>query len=259
MKIKVLDLFSGISGFSVGLDRAGMETVAFCEIDPACQSVIKHHWPDVPIFNDIKDLTYEKIINTVGNVDCLAGGYPCTGHSVAGKKKGFENESSSLWREYHRLAGEIKPRYCIIENSPNLRSTGLAELLKAFHEIGYNAEFSIISGYSIGAPHQRERLYIVFWRADISYPYPFRYWQADPEKAETSQGWWSKRRFKRNPVFKQLSKIGPRVLQLADGVSQKLLKREEYKIAMLGNAVIPQIPELIGRALVEHEEFLSGF
>lgn len=252
MKLRVLDLFSGIGGFSLGLDRAGLETVAFCEIDPSCQSVLKHHWPDVPIHSDIRNLKMND-----AKVDLICGGYPCTGHSVAGKKKGFENEGSALWKEYLRLAEELKPKYCIIENSHNLRSTGLGELLKAFHEIGYNAEWSIISAYSIGAPHQRERIYIVFWRADIPYPNPFRYWQADPEKEETSQGCWAKRRFKRDSVFRQLSKTGATVLQLADGVSKELVKREEYKIAMLGNALVPQIPELIGRALVEHEESLN--
>lgn len=275
MKLKALDLFSGIGGFSYGLDKAGIETTAFCEMDPACQAVLNHHWPDTAIFQNVKDLFYRSLDGRVGgghilkNGDCshmlqmkdeinmIVGGYPCTGHSVAGKKKGFENEGSSLWKEYLRLAGEIKPRYCIIENSHNLRSTGLAELLKAFNEIGYDAEWSIISGYSIGAPHQRERIYIVFWRADIPYPDSFRYWQADPKKAETSQGWWSKRRFKRDSVYRKVSQVGSRVLQLADGVSKELVEIEEYKVAMLGNALLPQIPELIGRALVEHEETLG--
>jgi DNA (cytosine-5)-methyltransferase 1 len=258
VKLKALDLFSGLGGFSLGLDRAGIETSAFCEIDPRCVAVIKHHWQNTHVFGDVKNLNKNELLKKIKQLpDLICGGYPCTGHSVAGKKKGFENESSSLWREYHRLAGEIKPRYCIIENSHNLRSTGLAEILKAFDEIGYHAEFSIISAYSIGAPHQRERIFIVFWRADIPYPNPFRYWEADPKKAETSQGWWSKRRFKRNPVFGKIPQAGSGVLQLADGVSRILVEVEEYKIAMLGNALIPQIPELIGRALVEHEESLN--
>lgn len=254
MKLKILDLFSGLGGFSLGLDKAGMETVAFCEVDEECIKILKHHWPKVTVFNDVRKLTKKDIDERVKcNIDLICGGYPCTGHSVAGKKKGFQNEGSSLWREYLRLAEEIKPKYCIIENSHNLRSTGLAELLKAFDEIGYNAEFSVISAYSIGANHQRERIYIVFWRRDIPYPNPFRYWAADPEKAETSQGWWAKRRFKRDSVFRQVTKVKSRVLQLTDGLSKEMVKREEYKIAMLGNALVPQIPELIGRALMDHE------
>jgi DNA (cytosine-5)-methyltransferase 1 len=268
--MRVLDLFSGIGGFSLGLDRAGMETIAFCEIDPNCQAVLKAHWPTVHIFHDVEYLqaaqgteeghfTLESPgseFRVVSKIDVIAGGYPCTGHSVAGNKKGFENEHSALWTHYHRLAKHIKPKYCIIENSPNLRSTGLAELLKAFDEIGYNAEWAIISGYSVGAPHQRERLYLVFWRQDLSYPDPFRSWHPDPAKEEGTLGWWAKRRIKRSPVHIQAAKASSGFLFDIDGLSQKFLKRQEYKVAMLGNAVIPQIPELIGRALILHNQGL---
>lgn len=279
MKLFALDLFSGLGGFSLAMDKVGIETVAFCEMDPMCQAVLNHHWPKKKVFSNVKDLTYKECVGTWENpeaeyralmtedmssvvvadqIDLIVGGYPCTGHSVAGKKEGFKNEGSDLWREYLRLTKKIKPRYCIIENSHNLRSTGLAELLKAFNEIGYNAEWSIISGYAVGAPHQRERIYIVFWRGDIPYPHAFRYWETDTKKAETSQGWWAKRRFKRDSVFGKVSQIGSRVLQLADGVSKRLVKIEEYKVAMLGNALIPQIPELIVKAIVELEESLNG-
>lgn len=261
--MKALDLFSGIGGFSIGLDKAGIETVAFCEIDPHCQAVLSAHWPDKKIFPDVKKLNGNSLIvwpeedhsnGVVTTIDLIAGGYPCTGHSVAGKKKGFENEDSALWREYLRLAQQIRPKYCIIENSPNLRNTGLVELLKAFNEIGYNAEWSIISAYSVGAPHLRERLYLVLWRQDLSYPNPFRFWQPDPKEEEEAQGWWAKRRIKRNSAHIQAGKASSGVLFNIDGLSKKVLKLEEYKVAMLGNAVIPQIPELIGKALVLHSQ-----
>lgn len=251
--MKVLDLFSGIGGFSLGLEKAGMETVAFCEIDPHCSKVLEKHWPRVDNFRDIKQLT-GKYLN--GVVDLICGGYPCTGHSVAGQKKGFKDERSNLWLEYLRLIKEIKPRYCIIENSPNLRSTGMGQLLKDVHAVGYNAEWSIISAYSIGSPHQRERLFIVLWRGDVPYCNPFRLWQADPQKKKISSRWWSERLFKRSPLFKQASKIESRVLQFDDGISQEL-SENEIKIKMLGNSLLPQIPELIGRALMEHERSLS--
>jgi DNA-cytosine methyltransferase len=251
MKLKALDLFSGIGGFSLGLDRAGIETVAFCEMDPTCQEVLMHHWPDVPVFNDVRNLRPWQELPS--GIDLIVGGYPCTGHSVAGKKKGFENEGSALWKEYLRIAAEIKPRYCIIENSHNLRSTGLAELLRAFHEIGYNAEWSIISGYSIGAPHQRERIYIVFWRADIPYPNPFRCWETDPQKAETSQGWWAKRRFKRDSVYRKASQVESRVLQLADGFPERSSESEKAEHPELDRArVIIELTKL-GLLRVDHE------
>lgn len=266
MTLKVLDLFSGIGGFSLGLERAGMETVAFCEMDEPCNKVLRKHWKDAIIAQDVRQLKYidgcliERDENIPHNfrltskkIDLICGGYPCTGHSVAGKKKGFENEGSSLWKEYLRLIGEIKPKYCIIENSPNLRNTGLAEMLQAFHEVGYNAEWSIISAYSIGAPHQRERLYIVLWRADLSYCNPFRFWQTNYKEEKASSWWWAKRLFKRSPLFKQAAKVVSRVLQFDDGISKELLKESEEKIKQLGNSILPQIPELIGRAIMEHE------
>ena len=247
-----------------------METVAFCEIDPGCQKILKKHWPKVDIFEDITELgfddyygfNYENKIGAIGwnkgdvshtQIDLICGGYPCTGHSVAGKKKGLENEASGLWNEYLRLIKEIRPKYCIIENSPNLRNTGLGQVLKDVHEIGYNAEWSIVSAYSIGAPHQRSRIYIVLWRNDIPYCNPFRWWEADPLKKKTSQGWWAERRIKRASVFKQASKIESRVCQFDDGIPKELVEINDKKIQMLGNAVVPQIPELIGRAIMENE------
>lgn len=271
-KLKALDLFSGIGGMSRGLDKAGIETVAFCEIDPDCHQVLKKHWPNTPIlrgvegsdcFGDGLKRLYGRTIEEshtrliADSVDLICGGYPCTGHSVAGGKKGFEDEGSKLWSEYFRLIKELKPKYCIIENSPNLRGTGLVQMLKAVNEIGYNAEWSCISAYSIGAPHQRERLYIVLWRGDLPYCNPFRWWETNLKEEKAASWWWAKRLFKRSPLFKQASKIKSRVLQFDDGVSKELLKDNEKKINMLGNSLLPQIPELIGKAIVESEKCQS--
>lgn len=249
--MKVLDLFSGIGGFSLGLERAGMETVAFCEIDKHCQAVLRKHWPYTVIFDDVKEVNGKMMVDF--GIDLICGGYPCVGHSVAGKKEGFKNENSALWREYLRIVGEIKPRYCIIENSPNLRNTGLVEILKAFNEVGYNAEWSVISAYSIGAPHQRERLYIVLWRKDLSYPNPFRFWETYIEKEKAKSFWWAKRLFKRPSLFTTLSKIKSTICVSNDGLSKELLRYEENKIKMLGNSVVPFIPELIGNMIMEYE------
>lgn len=267
--MKVLDLFSGIGGFSLGLERAGMEIVAHCEEDEHCQKVLKKHWPDVPIFSDIKKIKVQKYMgkpqafvqnqkDVIGDISILAGGYPCTGHSVAGKKKGLQDEQSGLWSEYLRLIRELRPRYCIIENSHNLRSTGLGRVLKDVNEIGYNAEWSIVSGYSVGAPHQRERIFIVLWRGDIPYPNPFRWWLPDPEKKKATSRWWAERLFKRSPLFKQAGKIESRVCLFDDGVSKELVERNKIKIQQLGNAAIPQIIELIGKALMAHEYKIKG-
>ncbi len=111
-------MFSGIGGFSLGLERAGMETVAFCEIDPFCQGILRQHWPDVPIYNDVTMLKGADI----GKVEVICGGFPCQDISTSGKHKGIEAARSGLWAKYHRLIGEIQPQYVIVENVRNLLS-----------------------------------------------------------------------------------------------------------------------------------------
>lgn len=159
--MKVLDLFSGIGGFSLGLERAGMETVAFCEVDKKCREVLYKHWPDVKCYTDVKELTYEqlKADGIVPNVIC--GGFPCQDISVAGKGKGIKGQRSGLWSEFARLIRDARPEWAIIENVPPLRSKGLALVLQDLWEIGYDAEWHCIPAFAIGAPHQRDRIWIV--------------------------------------------------------------------------------------------------
>ena len=161
--MNVLDLFSGIGGFSLGLERAGMKTVAFCEVDKKCQAVLKKHWPDVSIFDDVSTLTGEQIEETV---DVICGGFPCQDISLAGKGAGLEGKRSGLWSEFKRLIEEIKPRYAIIENVSALRSRGLDQVLREISEIGYDAEWHCITAASIGAPHRRDRIWIVAYPRD---------------------------------------------------------------------------------------------
>lgn len=161
--MNVLDLFSGIGGFSLGLERAGMKTVAFCEVDKKCQAVLKKHWPGVPIFDDVSNLKGEDIEETV---DVICGGFPCQDISLAGKGAGLEGKRSGLWSEFKRLIEEIKPKYAIIENVSALRSRGLDQVLREISEIGYDAEWHCITAASIGAPHRRDRIWIVAYPRD---------------------------------------------------------------------------------------------
>lgn len=156
--MNILDLFSGIGGFSLGLERAGMKTVAFCEVDKKCQQVLKKHWPGVPIFDDVSNLKGEDIEETI---DIICGGFPCQDISLAGKGAGLEGKRSGLWSEFKRLIEEIKPKYAIIENVSALRSRGLDQVLREISEIGYDAEWHCITASSIGAPHRRDRIWIV--------------------------------------------------------------------------------------------------
>jgi DNA (cytosine-5)-methyltransferase 1 len=159
--MRVLDLFSGIGGFSLGLAAAGMTTVAFCEINPFCRRVLATHWPGVPAFHDIRSLSADKLAGAGIGVDLIAGGFPCQDISVAGAGAGLAGGRSWLWWEYARLIDEIRPRWAIIENVAALRSRGLDVVLGSLACLGYDAEWHVISAAAVGAPHLRERVWIV--------------------------------------------------------------------------------------------------
>jgi len=159
--MRVLDLFSGIGGFSLGLERAGMTTAMFCEIEPYCRRVLAKHWPGVPIHDDIRTLDRMVVAEKAGPVDLVCGGFPCQDISVAGKGAGLGGERSGLWFEYLRLIGEIAPRWVVIENVPALRSRGLDTVLGGLAALGYDAEWHCIPASAVGAPHRRDRVWIV--------------------------------------------------------------------------------------------------
>tara|TARA_X000001316_G_C913061_1_gene27966 strand:+ start:40 stop:915 length:876 start_codon:yes stop_codon:yes gene_type:complete len=157
MKLKILDLFSGIGGFSLGLESTGhFETAAFCEIEPYCQKVLKKHWPNVPIFDDIRKLKGKDI----GAIDIITGGYPCQPFSVAGKQKA-EQDPRHLWPEYFRLIQELRPTWVIGENVSGHIKLGLDSVLEDLASEGYSTRTFSISASSIGANHKRERIWII--------------------------------------------------------------------------------------------------
>jgi len=274
--MNVLDLFSGIGGFSLGLERAGMKTVAFCEVDKKCQEVLRKHWKDVPIFDDVTTL---KGTDIDGTVDVICGGFPCQDISLAGKGAGLEGERSGLWWEFHRLIKEIKPKWAIIENVSALRNRGLDQVLRSLNEIGYDAEWHCITAASIGAPHRRDRIWIV------AYPRDSSRWDGisgsigrDGEReleesirssetasitgsseasetisnsnSEGLEGQWkvSSRISKelKDPSYSCWWATEPNVGRVAHGIPNRV-----DRLKQLGNAVVPQIPELIGRAICQ--------
>lgn len=162
MTLTVGSLFSGIGGLDLGLERAGMQVLWQCEIDPYCRRVLEKHWPEVTRYDDIREITGDE----VGYTDVLAGGFPCQDVSTAGKRAGIkEGTRSGLWAEYARLIGEIKPRWVIIENVPGLLSVdsgrGMGTVLYDLAVRGYDAEWDCISAASVGALHRRDRIFIV--------------------------------------------------------------------------------------------------
>ena len=172
---QTLDLFSGVGGFSLGLERCssrsgtgGFKTVAFCEIEEFPRRVLKKHWPDVPIYKDVRELNAQRLADDGIIPDIITGGFPCQDISVAGKQGGIEAERSGLWDELCRLIGDIRPRFAIVENVSNLlagpseqRGGWFGKVLGDLAEIGFDAEWEVISAKDVGCPHLRERVWIV--------------------------------------------------------------------------------------------------
>ena len=160
--LKHLDLFSGIGGFSLGLESAGLvETVAFCDFDKYCQKVLKKNFPGVPIYGDVKELNHDKLkADGIDQIDIITGGYPCQPFSVAGRKKG-EQDPRHLWPEYFRLVKELRPTWVIGENVSGHIKQGLDTVLEDLESEGYSTRTFSISASSIGANHKRERVWIL--------------------------------------------------------------------------------------------------
>ena len=162
MKLKHLDLFSGIGGFSLGLEATGyFDTVAFCDYDSYCQKVLRKHWPWVTIYDDVKELNSERLqANGHNKIDIITGGYPCQPFSIAGRQKG-EQDPRHVWPEMFRLVKELRPTWVIGENVSGHIKLGLDTVLENLESEGYSARAFSISASSIGAVHQRERVWIL--------------------------------------------------------------------------------------------------
>ena len=166
MKLKILDLFSGLGGFSLGLERTGQfKTVAFCEIDKYCTLLLQKHWKGTKIYNDVKEITKEKFITDgIQLPDIITGGFPCQPFSVAGKQKGTSDDRH-LWPEMFRIIQEFTPRWVVGENVKgitNIQDGMVFETVCTDLEgAGYEVRTFNIPACSVGAPHRRERMWIV--------------------------------------------------------------------------------------------------
>ena len=155
--VQVLDLFSGIGGFSLGLKRAGMETIGFCEIDPFCRKVLAKHWPDVTIHTDIRSLDGK---DYKGRAEIICGGFPCQPFSQAGKRRGTEDDRH-LWPEMLRIISEVRPTWVIGENVIGIVKMELDSILSDLEGEGYQTRAFIIPACGIDAPHKRHRVWII--------------------------------------------------------------------------------------------------
>ena len=159
--MKVLSLFSGIGGLDLAAEWAGMQTVAFCEIDDYACKVLEKRWPGVPIYRDVRELTAERLRQDGIEVDVIVGGFPCQDLSCAGKQAGLEGERSGLWFEMLRIISELKPRWVVAENVRGAVNLALDVCRMGLEEEGYEVRAYVIPASATGATHKRERLFIV--------------------------------------------------------------------------------------------------
>lgn len=239
--MRVLDLFSGIGGFSLGLERAGMRTVAFCEIDPYCRAVLAKHWPHVPCYEDVRALTAERLRADGIIPEVICGGFPCQDISRAGYQAGLAGERSGLWAEFNRLIGDIRPAFAIVENVAALLDREMGTVCGDLAAIGYDAEWSTISACSVGAPHVRQRVFIVAYpngehgrpRLRDSSAYTHRPLQEIDGFASSRAG------------FRARLENPSALYGDANGVPFGMDRNRA-----IGNAIAPAVSELIGRAIM---------
>jgi DNA (cytosine-5)-methyltransferase 1 len=284
-------LFAGIGGFDLGLERAGMACEWQVEREPYAVRVLEKNWPNVRRHDDVCTFPPAE-----GNwaVDLICGGFPCQDISVAGKGLGLAGKRSGLWVEMHRIIGELRPRYVIVENVAALLSRGMETVLGDLSEIGYDAEWHVISACAVGAPHRRDRVWIVAYTvserdavrgdgASVPPALACRGRDAGGSVSDCGAGCTQEPRKGASdvadtqclPGTQQLGyelrngwagdacggsviaagsqgnvwwETEPAVGRVVDGVPHRV-----DRLRGLGNAVVPQIVELIGRAIIAHD------
>jgi DNA (cytosine-5)-methyltransferase 1 len=279
MELNVLDLFSGIGGFSVGLEATGkFKTIGFCEQDKFCQKVLRKHWSDVPIYEDIKKLDARKI-----KADVVVGGFPCQSISIAGKQKG-KDDDRYLFPEMLRVIKEVQPRWIIGENVQNLINISDGQILQDIHNSleaeNYEVQTFNITASSQGAWHKRSRVWIVaantnprlsigenekiFTRGNT-----FDNGSSADVPNTNSKGSQGHRLQSNNLQKSNQSKINTdsnfteqqtwwqtqsSLCGVPDGIQYGLDKDRSHRIKALGNSIVPQIVTEIGKAIIKAEE-----
>jgi len=171
--MKVGSLFSGVGGFDLGLERSGHEIVWQVEYDKQARSILRKHWPDVKIYNDVQQVggkDGQTGRDVLEEVDLICGGFPCQDLSVAGHRRGLDGSKSGLWYEFHRILEECRPQYCLVENVPGLFSSNkgrdMEVLVRGLEELGYQWQYRILDSQYFGVPQRRRRVFIVGYLGD---------------------------------------------------------------------------------------------
>ena len=267
-------LFSGIGGLELGLERAipNASTAWQVEADEYARTILAKHWPNARRYNDVREVG----AHNLGGVDIICGGFPCQDISAAGKREGITGSRSGLWTEYARIIREIRPRFVVVENVAALRIRGMGTVLGDFAACGYDAGWDCVPAAAGGAPHRRDRLFIVAWSqldgamanpdsgqrphnqlqarrnvgwicgsamADANGTRPQR--QRQPGEVGQARAQEASRLFRRSIESAGPWKPEPRLGRVANGIPNRV-----DRLRALGNAVVPQVAEVIGRVIV---------
>jgi len=244
--MRVLDLFSGIGGFSLGLEACGMTTAAFCERDEFCTKILNKHWPDVPVHSDVRKLDGTKY---AGSIDVVCGGFPCQPFSVSGQQRG-KDDDRHLWPEMLRVISESKPRWVIGENVSGFVRMALDDVSLDLENEGYTVRTFVLPACAVDAKHRRDRVFIV------------AYATSPRSEAGLPRQESRKERHTRKPDHEGNQRLGwetggdwatePAVGRVADGVPNRV-----DRIKSLGNAVVPQLIQIIGELVLAADKEMN--
>jgi len=273
-------LFSGIGGLELGLERAtGAEVVWQVEWNPFCRRVLEKHWPQATRHDDVRT------VRSLPYVDIMCGGFPCQDVSTLGTRTGLDGARSGLWWEYARIIDETKPAAVVIENVEALITRGLDRVLSTLTELGYMGRWDMVSAVSVGANHRRRRIFITAthpervqlrqqqgWGGGESGPRAiFTDVDGDtrdashpdvphidrvrlsgrgsppPSDADMAGNWWASR-----PAPSPIRGVDDGVPGRVDGSRRRRRPpNDKLRLHALGNAVVPQCAELVGRQLIQ--------
>lgn len=271
MTLAIGSLFSGIGGLELGLERAGLGPVIWqAEIEPFARTVLARHWPDARRFENVKEVDEH-----AERPDIICGGFPCQDISLAGRRAGIEGTRSGLWAEYARILGALRPEWVVVENTASLANRGLDRVLGDLAALRYDAVWDCIPAAAVGAPHRRDRIFIVAKLADAT---------CKRREAKLPGGATHAKEHDSRTLPRDSGHVGaddgcdlpqwppspgdmhswgqvqagaqPAVCKLADGLSHVMDSRRE-RLKALGNAVVPQVAEVIGRAIVAQQQRLT--
>jgi DNA (cytosine-5)-methyltransferase 1 len=226
--LSIGSLFSGIGGLELGLERAGLGPVLWqCELDPFCRRVLAKHWPDVTRFEDVTQP------RRWPHVDLVCGGFPCQDVSSAGKRRGIGGQRSGLWWYFAEVVRQVAPRFVVVENVASGTKRWLPHVRHALHLLGYGTRAVAVSAADVGAPHLRRRVFVV--GDSHAHREPACAVNAEapgmrPATGPLRDGWVP----------------APERLRMDDGLSSGL-----DRLRALGNAVVPQCAEVVGRMIQE--------